>query len=85
MCYSPDEHADACPITEMKFVLKSQLDSIEDGYTQVEFNEEKTLLYSKTNLDSLPIMSFEAVEAPCFYLTSPSTTNGYYLLESDRN
>ena len=85
MCYPPDEHADACPITEMKFVLNSQLDTIEDGYTQVEYNEEKTLIYSKTKLDSLPILSFEAAEAPCFYLTSPSTSKGYYPLEKDRN
>ena len=67
----------------MKFVQKPQLGQIEDGYTQVEFNEEKTLLYSKINLDSLPILSFEASEAPCYYLTSKSASNEYYPLEMD--
>ena len=43
----------------------SELDSIQDSFTQVTFNSEKTLLYSKNNLDALPISSFAVTKAPC--------------------
>ena len=43
----------------------SELDSIQEGYTQVRFNSEITLIYSRNNLDALPITSFAVTQAPC--------------------
>ena len=74
VCYPQEEHDDACPITEIKFVQNSELDSIQDSFTQVTFNSEKTLLYSKNNLDALPISSFAVTKAPCL---DPSRSADY--------
>ena len=65
VCYPLAEHADACPITEIKFVLNSELDAIQDNFAQVTFSSEKTLIYSKSNIDALPLSSFAVTKAPC--------------------
>ena len=65
VCYPLEEHADACPITEIKFVQNSELDTIQDSFTQVTFNSEKTLVYSKNIADALPLSSFAVTKAPC--------------------
>ena len=65
VCYPPDDHVNSCPINEIRFVLNEELVSIEGEYGQATFNSQFTLLYSKTNLDALPITTTSVTKAPC--------------------
>ena len=65
VCYAPEDHDDSCPINEIRFVLNDELASVEGNYSQATFNSQYTLLYSKTNLDALPITATSVTKFPC--------------------
>lgn len=70
LCYRPEEHDTVCPITSMKIVTQTGIDSLRaQGYKVVDYSVldgHPTFLAFSKHEDSLPLTSIRIEHKPCF-------------------
>ena len=61
----------------MRFVTNQELVSVEGDYQQVTFNSDYTFLFSKQNIDALPVTTTAVTKVPCL---DPTRSSDYITL-----
>ena len=65
ICYPPEEHTAACPITSIDLVMQKNLPDFEGDYQKIRLNADYFVVFTKTESDSLPVTSTKVEKRPC--------------------
>jgi hypothetical protein len=69
LCYEPAVIAAYCPILAMEFATANSIEARaydrNSNWTRLEGPQGLSLYYTKTDVDSLPLVRTEVVTAPC--------------------
>ena len=76
VCYPDSDHEEACPITSIKFVKNSEVDSyMSNNYTARQFDESQWLVFAK-HTNNLPITTTKVEYKPCMDSFVQSSVTG---------